>query len=147
MSGLALPRSQPSSSQHAHASINPSALSRPPRVAGDEVKEGKQSQSGGSAAAGGSGQASGSGSGKSEKPVLTNVPEITVVEGLVPTLQYVLSCCSFLQGSPPFLLYHLFDSEVIIRMEAGDETYIRRDVHDEGTGLDNSRRRYTDTDP
>jgi hypothetical protein len=81
MSGLALPRSNPSGSSSNgngngnHTSINPSALSRPPRVPGDELKEIKQSASG-----------SGSGSGK-EKPVLTNVPEITVVEGLVPTLQ------------------------------------------------------------
>jgi hypothetical protein len=93
MSGLALPRSQPqppaNTQPHAHASINPSALSRPPRVAGDE-----QSGAGGAGGGQASGSASGSGSGavgRVEKPVLTNVPEITVVEGLVPTLQYVLS--------------------------------------------------------
>jgi hypothetical protein len=84
MQGLALPRSQP----QPHASINPSSLSKPP-TGPNEIKQ-SQSQPGssngnGNAIAGSSTQ--GAQGGKVEKPVLTNVPEITVVEGLVPTLQ------------------------------------------------------------
>jgi len=78
MQGLALPRAQP------HASINPSSLSKPP-TGPNEIK---QSQSQGNAVAGSSTQGQGQGVvQKVERPVLTNVPEITVVEGLVPTLQ------------------------------------------------------------
>jgi hypothetical protein len=76
MSGLALPNK----GQGSHASINPSALSRPPRGPGDEINEIKQ----------GSGSGSGSGEGKKAEDkdkVVVGVPEITVVEGLVPTLQ------------------------------------------------------------
>jgi hypothetical protein len=74
MSGLALPNK----GQGSHASINPSALSRPPRGPGDEINEIKQ----------GSGSGSGEGKKAEEKDkVIVGVPEITVVEGLVPTLQ------------------------------------------------------------
>jgi hypothetical protein len=79
MQGLALPRSQP----QPHASINPSSLSKPP-TGPNEVKQSQPGSSNGNAVAGSSSQG---GQGKVEKPVLTNVPEITVVEGLVPTLQ------------------------------------------------------------
>jgi hypothetical protein len=81
MQGLALPRSQP----QPHASINPSSLSKPP-TGPNEVKQSQpgSSNGNGNAVAGSSSQG---GQGKVEKPVLTNVPEITVVEGLVPTLQ------------------------------------------------------------
>jgi len=80
MQGLALPRAQP------HASINPSSLSKPP-TGPNEIKQ-SQSQSQGNAVAGSSTQGQGQGVvQKVERPVLTNVPEITVVEGLVPTLQ------------------------------------------------------------
>lgn len=82
MQGLALPRSQPQS-QQPHASINPSSLSKPP-TGPNEVKQSQSGSSNGNAVAGSSSQG---GQGKVEKPVLTNVPEITVVEGLVPTLQ------------------------------------------------------------
>jgi hypothetical protein len=74
MSGLALPKGQPS-----HASINPSALSRPPKGPDDLGKK-EEGGSGSGTAAGGSGSGSG-------KQVIASVPEITVVEGLVPTLQ------------------------------------------------------------
>jgi hypothetical protein len=74
MSGLALPKGQPS-----HASINPSALSRPPKGPDDLGKK----EEGGSA----SGSGSGNPAGGSGKQVIASVPEITVVEGLVPTLQ------------------------------------------------------------
>jgi hypothetical protein len=74
MSGLALPNK----GQGIHASINPSALSRPPRGPGDEINEIKQ----------GSGSGSGDGKKAEDKDkVVVGVPEITVVEGLVPTLQ------------------------------------------------------------
>jgi hypothetical protein len=79
MQGLALPRSQP----QPHASINPSSLSKPP-TGPNEIK---QSQSGSSNGNGNAVAGSSTQGGKVEKPVLTNVPEITVVEGLVPTLQ------------------------------------------------------------
>ena len=79
MQGLALPRSQP----QPHASINPSSLSKPPTGPNEIKASGSSNGNGnGNAVAGSSTQA-----GKVEKPVLTNVPEITVVEGLVPTLQ------------------------------------------------------------
>ena len=81
MQGLALPRSQPQQ-QQPHASINPSSLSKPP-TGPNELKS--SSSNNGNAVAGSSTQAGGQA--KVEKPVLTNVPEITVVEGLVPTLQ------------------------------------------------------------
>jgi hypothetical protein len=82
MQGLALPRSQP----QPHASINPSSLSKPP-TGPNEIKQSQpgSSNGNGNAVAGSSSQ--GAQGGKVEKPVLTNVPEITVVEGLVPTLQ------------------------------------------------------------
>jgi len=81
MQGLALPRSQP----QPHASINPSSLSKPPTGPNEIKASGSSNGNGnGNAVAGSSTQA---GQGKVEKPVLTNVPEITVVEGLVPTLQ------------------------------------------------------------
>jgi len=83
MQGLALPRSQPQQ-QQPHASINPSSLSKPP-TGPNELKSSGSNNGNGNAVAGSSTQAGGQA--KVEKPVLTNVPEITVVEGLVPTLQ------------------------------------------------------------
>jgi len=80
MQGLALPRSQ--QQQQPHASINPSSLSKPPTGPNELKSSGSNN---GNAVAGSSTQAGGQA--KVEKPVLTNVPEITVVEGLVPTLQ------------------------------------------------------------
>lgn len=79
MQGLALPRSQP------HASINPSSLSKPP-TGPNEIKQSQSGSNSNNAVAGSSSQAQAQGT-KVERPVLTNVPEITVVEGLVPTLQ------------------------------------------------------------
>jgi hypothetical protein len=91
MSGLALPRANQQQGQgqqgqqQPHASINPSSLSKPP-LGANEIKQSQPSASGsgGNAVAGSSGSGQGT---KVERPVLTNVPEITVVEGLVPTLQ------------------------------------------------------------
>lgn len=82
MSGLAIPSgSRPpasaasSSNTQPHASINPSALSRPPTTGG----------------AGKAVEADGSGAGEELKKAVASVPEITVVEGLVPTLQNIVA--------------------------------------------------------
>lgn len=83
MQGLALPRAGQQSQPH--ASINPSSLSKPP-TGPNELKQSQSGSSGSNAVAGFSGTGQGAGA-KVERPVLTNVPEITVVEGLVPTLQ------------------------------------------------------------
>lgn len=93
MSGLALPGP---GQRPPHASINPSALSRPPHSANQP-----NNNNNANANANASGSGSGSGTNQEGKDVGTapggkdegkdklvaSVPEITVVEGLVPTLQ------------------------------------------------------------
>lgn len=89
MSGLALPG--PGAGRAPHASINPSALSRPPHSANQPTASGSGSGSGSNTNNEGKDVATTQGAqgGKEEikDKMVASVPEITVVEGLVPTLQ------------------------------------------------------------
>ena len=90
MSGLALPGP---GQRPPHASINPSALSRPPHSANQQPTNNGNANASGSGSGSGTNQegkdAGNSSGGKEEgkDKLVASVPEITVVEGLVPTLQ------------------------------------------------------------
>ena len=85
MSGLALPG--PGAGRAPHASINPSALSRPPHSANQPTASGSGSGSNTNTDAKDAATQGAGGKEEVKEKMVASVPEITVVEGLVPTLQ------------------------------------------------------------